>query len=76
MRQSVQRNKRLIEDRCAATLGGKSHYYRGSESTKKKIQGVRGKIFLGARGASSLASGSAKFSIAEGIWGEKHIKYT
>lgn len=69
MRQSVQRNKRLIEDRCAVTLGGKSHYYRGSESTKKKI-------FSGARGASSLASGLAMFSITEGIWGEKHIKYT
>lgn len=41
MRQSVQRNKRLIEDCCAVTLGGKSHYCCGSESAKKNSRGER-----------------------------------
>ena len=34
-------NKRLIEGRCAATLGGKSHHYHGSESAKKNSRGER-----------------------------------
>lgn len=57
--------------RCAVTLGGKSHYYHGSESAKEKFKGWE-EIFFGARGVSRIS-----LVLLRGFGGEKkHIKYT
>lgn len=75
MRQSVQRNKRLIEDRCAVALGGKSHYYRRSESAKKNSRGERK---FSSVPEVPLRSPLARLSLVllKGFGGEKHIKNT